>query len=251
MSNVATTTSPSFTAQKPAPLSAPLQPFKATTDTVSVREPAPRPESREAAREAKDRQLNDAPPVASFAAIEEVIYPMKVALPHNQGRTTELRAFPDSEASDLGEDKAESGDFDEEAVAGRIVKLWNSERKMHGNTVRNRNDLRSLREDLAEQLRCFKQALAVAGRGGKWHSFLRQAGIPRTTADRYVRQREKALQPPVPNCTTGAIPSLQETVAKLVQRLTPKLRKDLRDVASIRMFVNALSSALEKEPFAP
>ena len=160
MGNVATTTSPSTPAQKPAQVPMFVCAIREAGTPVSVSERTlPRSEN------------------------------------HDPGRDTQVSSTSEAEPSGVDKHPVGSAIPDEEEIAGQFIKLWAAERKVHGTTLRTREELRSLRERLSEQLSYFKTALVAAGRSGRWHAFLRQAKIPRTTADRLVNQHKKAVQP--------------------------------------------------------
>jgi hypothetical protein len=86
----------------------------------------------------------------------------------------------------------------ETTLAGEIGELW-SKHVRADNTLKHTNEeLKLIRQVLSKKLHEMKQLLAQPGRNGKWAPFLNQHNIARATADRYVKDYEKLLNPPVP-----------------------------------------------------
>ena len=243
MNTVASTTAPTTPAQKPAQVATQIQPREAVSP-ASITKVIVQQSERESAGRGTEKHATAA---ASTATADEVLSGTELLSRLKWGRETEFGSSSEAEPSVTDEHPTRTGSLDEETVAGQIIKLWNAERKVHGTTLRTRAELRSLREKLSEQLSYFKTALVATGRAGRWHAFLRQAKIPRTTADRLVKKHEKALHPQPEKCTTGSVPSTPQRVAELVKRLIPRLRRELSVAESVRIFLHELSSALEKD----
>ena len=86
----------------------------------------------------------------------------------------------------------------EVTLASEINELW-SQHVAAENTIKHtQEELRVIRQVLAKKLYAMKQLLAKPGRNGKWASFLNDRNIARATADRYVKEYEKLLNPPAP-----------------------------------------------------
>ena len=136
---------------------------------------------------------------------------------------------------------------EEENLVRSIGDLWATERKTNGKLRRTREELIKLRMDLSRDLHQYKKVLVRTGRSGRWHEFLRGMNIPRTTADRYVKNWELGEQPQPDTCPTGAIAiPTQEKIRALVEKLKPKLVRALPDAVSVQSFLEALAVALER-----
>jgi hypothetical protein len=106
--------------------------------------------------------------------------------------------------------------------------------------------LEGLRDQLAERLKEYKSLLVRTGRNGKWMGFLREANIPRTTADRLVAKWQLSKVPRPVKRTNGAFeaPSKAE-IGQMVKKLTPKLERVLTTPDSIALFMTELAAALQ------
>jgi hypothetical protein len=129
----------------------------------------------------------------------------------------------------------------ETALTGEITKLWSSHELSTSSIRRTRTELEGLRYQLGERLSEYKSLLVRTGRNGKWMGFLRQAHIPRTTADRLVTK----WQQPVKR-TTGAFkaPSNAE-IGQMVKKLALKLERVLTTPDSVALFMTELAAALQ------
>jgi len=116
----------------------------------------------------------------------------------------------------------------EAGLIKEVVSLWSAQKNHAIAARRTRDELRELRSNLAERLYRLKAVLAHTGRSGQWTSYLRNCGIPRATADRYVARHEATLRPVEEKRLTEAISTPSENdVHKLFQRLLPQMRRVL------------------------
>src|ERR1035437_3784400 len=94
----------------------------------------------------------------------------------------------------------------EPQLAQEISALWSDHVRLSADRKATSKELRQIRANLAERLFEMKQILSCPGRGGQWRGWLRQRGIPRSTADRLVARYSEALCSHDENVPTGAIP---------------------------------------------
>lgn len=136
---------------------------------------------------------------------------------------------------------------EEEALALQISELWGTHSFRNDNIRRARKDQAIIRPYLSERLYQYKQLLVGKGRGGQWLPFLRENGIPRSTADRYVTEWEQSIAPPV-NCPTEALSvPTQEQIIQLVNKLKPKLTRVLTTPDFVTQFISLLAEALGEQ----
>ncbi len=139
-----------------------------------------------------------------------------------------------------------SGENSEEhQMAVRVGVLWSAHReakKVYRNT---KSELAGIRFELGKTLSALKVRLAVPGRGGLWHSFLRSKRLPRTTADRLIARYEATIG--LGNCTNGAVSvsdERQRVVERAIQKLGPLLSNNLNAFCA---FVEQLAAACNVE----
>jgi hypothetical protein len=90
----------------------------------------------------------------------------------------------------------EQKEFPEELtikLAEEIRKCWGHHQNRKRAVEMGRAELRDLRSRLSSQLYRYKKHLVRTGRNGGWALFLRERGIPLSTADRYVKEHEISL----------------------------------------------------------
>src|SRR6185437_4698829 len=127
----------------------------------------------------------------------------------------------------------------EAGLLREVVDLWTSQKDHAAVTRRTRDELRELRSRLAERLHHLKALVAQTGRAGQWSSYLRENGIPRATADRYVAKHESTLRTSVEKCLSESISTPSEDdVHRLFQRLLPRLRRVLTTQEAAFHFVS-------------
>jgi hypothetical protein len=81
----------------------------------------------------------------------------------------------------------------ETRLTQEISELWSSHVRLSGDRKATAKELRQVRARLAERLHAMKSLLARPGRGGEWRGWLRQHGIPRSSADRLVARYAETL----------------------------------------------------------
>lgn len=132
----------------------------------------------------------------------------------------------------------------ESSLTEVIPKLWQEHKAATNVLSQNQKSAKHLRHSLTLQLHHYKQILVGTGRGGQWAEFLRQAGIPLSTADRLVRKRELELR----GIEHAPTEISAEQVTALVKRLKARLLKELTTPASVESFLTQLGSALRASP---
>jgi hypothetical protein len=91
-------------------------------------------------------------------------------------------------------DSAQSHDAAiESRLAEEISTLWSDHVRLSAERKLTGKELRQIRARLAEQLHQMKALLARPGRGGEWRGWLRERGIPRSSADRLVARYAETL----------------------------------------------------------
>ena len=122
-----------------------------------------------------------------------------------------------------------------------ITALWSAHQDGKATAKRTRHELKELRRSLAERLHTMKTLLAHTGRGGQWTSYLKAHRIPRTSADRYVRDHEESLNPGSTKRPSGAITDpTEDDVKKFFQRILPRLRCTLTSYDAVYYFVREM-----------
>jgi hypothetical protein len=158
---------------------------------------------------------------------------------------------PTSSSSESASGKGSSDDGSEftsevEAqLAERIGKLWYSHRKKSSAVKQSSEELKHLRYSLAEQLHAFKALLVGTGRDGGWAPFLRDRGIPVTTADRYVKRHEASLVPVGKKLVADQLPPTAAEVTLKVKKLAPGLIRYLRGLARGTQFIQELEALFQ------
>jgi hypothetical protein len=116
----------------------------------------------------------------------------------------------------------------ETQLTQEISTLWSDHVRLSTSRKATAKELRQIRAILAERLHAMKSLLARPGRGGQWRSWLRERGIPRSTADRLCDRHAETVST-WNNVPTGAIPEPTEAdverlfdsvYSHLVKRLT-------------------------------
>jgi len=106
----------------------------------------------------------------------------------------------------------------ETQLAQEISTLWSDHVRLSAGRRATSKELRQVRARLAERLHEMKSLLSRPGRGGQWRPWLRERGIPRSTADRLVSRFAETLGIENGNVPTGAIPSSPEDSAERLAR---------------------------------
>jgi hypothetical protein len=132
--------------------------------------------------------------------------------------------------TDVQPDSTQPGDALIEAqLTQEISELWSSHARLSGDRKVTAKELRLVRARLAERLHEMKSLLSRPGRLGQWRGWLRQQGIPRSTADRLASRHGETLgSDNEENVPSGAVsaPS-QADVQRLFELIMPRLKKKL------------------------
>jgi hypothetical protein len=144
----------------------------------------------------------------------------------------------------------------EEQLVDEIGNLWQVHSQAQTSLRKTRNELRLTMTDLSQRLFELKSVLSRPGRGGAWSSFLQAKKIPRSTADRLVRNHAKTISADPDSCTTEHIKEPTEVVVcRYFHALWPKLSKVLKTHEAVEVFVAELrykaETAFEGQAVAP
>jgi hypothetical protein len=111
-------------------------------------------------------------------------------------------------------------------LSEEIARLWSTHQSSKRVAKRSRQELKTLRTNLSQRLHQMKALLVRTGRSGGWAAYLRSHGLPRATADRYVRDRDAVLNPRSKNRLTEALPEpTEQDIRSFIQRAFPRLRR--------------------------
>ena len=78
----------------------------------------------------------------------------------------------------------------ENQLTDEIKTLWWNHVRLSADRKTTTKELRQIRASLAERLYAMKSLLSRPGRGGQWRSWLKERGIPRSSADRLPTHAE-------------------------------------------------------------
>jgi hypothetical protein len=133
----------------------------------------------------------------------------------------------------------------EAKLTSDIKSLWTAHQTSTATAKRTKEELEDLRLDLGWKLSEMKSLLVRTGRSGGWSAYLRSHGLPRGSAERYVKRYE-ALSNPESNRLSDTIsePS-EEDVRRLVHRLLPRLRRILTTPNGVAWFLEEVASQLQ------
>jgi hypothetical protein len=132
----------------------------------------------------------------------------------------------------------------ENQLTEEISTLWSDHVRLSANRKTTAKELRLIRATLAERLFSMKKILSRpdAGRGGLWRSWLRERGIPRSTADRLVSRYSETLCVDRENVPSGAISEpAKPTAEKLAETVWPSLKKVLVTGESVIEFIGCIA----------
>jgi hypothetical protein len=116
----------------------------------------------------------------------------------------------------------------EDQLAQEITGLWGKHLLLSADRKAAAKELRQIRARLAERLYEMKSLLSRPGRGGEWRGWLRERGIPRSSADRLCDRHAETLGSHDEVAPTGAISEPSEAdVERWFRSLWPGLRKKL------------------------
>ena len=132
----------------------------------------------------------------------------------------------------------------ETQLTQEISDLWSSHVRLSTSRKTTSKELRQIRASLAERLHAMKSLLSRPGRLGQWRGWLRQQGIPRSTADRLVSRHAETLVGENGNVPTGAISEPGEANAeKLAKNVWLRFGKLLTTHESILRFIGCIVTA--------
>ncbi len=136
------------------------------------------------------------------------------------------------------------GTANETQLAEEISTLWSSHVRLSADRKATGKELRQIRVSLAAKLYAMKSLLSRPGRLGQWRGWLRQQGIPRSTADRLVSRHAETLVGDNGNVPTGAISEPGEANAeKLAKDVWLRIGKLLTTHESILRFIGCIVTA--------
>ncbi len=154
--------------------------------------------------------------------------------------TIENTIIPEAEAQP-GTTQPDDG-ANETQPTQEISDLWSDHVRLSANHKTTAKELRQIRASLAERLAAMKSLLSRPGRGGQWRGWLRQRGIPRSTADRLVARHAETLCSHDENVLSGAISEpAKPTAEKLAETVWPSLRKVLTTGESVVEFIGCFA----------
>ena len=132
----------------------------------------------------------------------------------------------------------------------RIPRLWTAHRENKCEVRRTKTELAQVRGELSAHLHEMKALLARTGRGGMWASFLREKGIPRSSADRYSAAYEANL-PDSPNkrLSEALAEPLDVQIGRLIDRIQPQLLRVLTTSEAAFLFVTGVLNRLPDANF--
>jgi hypothetical protein len=132
----------------------------------------------------------------------------------------------------------------ETQLAAEINTLWSDHVRLSADRKVTSKELRLLRARLAQRLYEIKALLARPGRGGEWRGWLRERGIPRSSADRLVARFAESLgTDKQEELHTEAIPeSPEDSAEKLATAVwSSSLRKVLVTGESVFQFLASIA----------
>jgi len=129
-------------------------------------------------------------------------------------------------------------------LAQENTTLWSDHARLSADRKATSKELRHIRAILAERLAAMKSLLSHPGRSGEWRGWLRQHGIPRSTADRLVSRYSVTLCVDRGNVLSGSISEpAMPTAEKLAETVWSSLKKTLATGESAVQFVRCLVTA--------
>jgi hypothetical protein len=132
----------------------------------------------------------------------------------------------------------------ENQLTEEISTLWSDHVRLSASRKTTSKELRQIRASLTERLHAMKSLLSHPGRGGQWRGWLKQRGIPRSTADRLVSRYSETLCSRDENVPTGAISGPGEADAeKLAKNVWLRIGKLLTTHESILRFIGCIVTA--------
>jgi ElaB/YqjD/DUF883 family membrane-anchored ribosome-binding protein len=115
----------------------------------------------------------------------------------------------------------------ETRLTEEIQSLWAAHQEHKTASKQSKDQLRAVRDQLAEKLHAMKSPVVRTGRGSGWTAYLRSERLSRATADRYVSRHESLLNPPEKRLTEAISKPSEDDIRRLVRSLLPRLRRVL------------------------
>jgi hypothetical protein len=129
----------------------------------------------------------------------------------------------------------------ETKLSEQIRTLWTDHVRLSADRKATAKELRQIRTSLAERLAAMKSRLSHPGRSGEWRGWLRQHGIPRSTADRLVSRHAETLTGDHGNVPTGAISnSPEDSAEKLAKSVWQRFGKTLSTDGLVIRFIDRI-----------
>ena len=156
--------------------------------------------------------------------------------------TIQNAIIPEPEAEAQPNTTQPDGTAIENQLTEEISALWGTHVRLNADCKATAKELRRIRVSLAERLAAMKSLLSRPGRGGQWRGWLRERGIPRSTADRLVARHAETLCDHDGNVPTGAIPEpARSTAKKLAETVWPSLKRVLTTGESVVEFIGCIA----------
>jgi hypothetical protein len=131
---------------------------------------------------------------------------------------------------------------EEAQLTAEVESLWAEHQKVTATKKTSSAELRQIRQELGRKLFECKQLLARPGRGGEWSGWLKERGISRATADRWVNRHVESIGEP-DNRITGAIPT-EDAIEKLLTGFVQKAKQLIPDNVARYQFAYRLIEQL-------
>jgi hypothetical protein len=151
---------------------------------------------------------------------------------------TEAETKAQAEPAQLGDDAVET------ELTQEISALWSDHVRLSANHKTTARELRQIRARLAERLYAMKSFLCRPdrGRASQWRSWLKQQGIPRSTADRLVARHGEILGGNSESLLSGAASEQAENAAeKLAKSVWQRIGKLLATGESVIRFISQIA----------
>jgi len=140
---------------------------------------------------------------------------------------------------------AQTASETEANLTSEIKSLWTAHQTNTATAKQTKEELEDLRFDLGLKLREMKSILVRTGRSGGWAAYLRSHGVPRASAERYIKQYEAIFNPEKNRLGETISEPSEDDVRRLVRRLQPRLRKVLTTAGSVSLFVDEVVRQLQ------
>jgi hypothetical protein len=130
----------------------------------------------------------------------------------------------------------------ETQLTNQISSLWVENTRLSADRKATTRELRQIRASLAERLYEMKSLLSRPGRGGEWRGWLREQGIPRSSADRLCARHGETLDIENGNVPSGAITEQEEANAdKLAKSVWQRFGKFLSIDEAAFQFIDRIA----------